>query len=340
MDAMNPVGIVLAACLLIALMPDAASAQTDRTREKPLAGDPLGGRVIVVDPGHGGTADYDDYRVGPGGEREEWINLRVALLLRDKLEERGAQVLMTRTEDEEVALSDRARLAVENEADVFVSVHHNATADPEVNFPIVYFHGNASENGASVMLATAMADRMNQYLFDGRAPVSVVSDHTIFPTAGTGVLRHSYGIPGVIVEASFFTNPEEEQRLRDPEYNRLEAEAYVMALEDFFYQRHPEIVEKYSLVSLPPFEVFQEAGRMSEEALLWKEDYEEGRRLMASDADLERALELLTRSARSFPDSWVAGKAHLARAEIMQRLGEKEQAETIRRRAAEFYVVP
>ena len=308
--------------------------------EKPVAGDPLEGRVVVVDPGHGGTAAFDDYRVGPAGEREEWINLRVALKLRDLLEERGAAVLLTRTEDVEVDLADRAQLAIENEADVFVSVHHNATADPGVNFPIVYFHGNASENGASVMLAKAMADRINQYLFDGKAPVSVVSDHTIFPREGTSVLRNSYGIPGVIVEASFFTNPEEEQRLKDPEYNRLEAEAYVMALEDFFYQCHPGILERYSMVQLPPFEVYQEAGRMADEARLWKQDYREGRRLMEYDADLEKALELLTRSVRSFPDSWVAGSAHTARADIMERLGRKEEADTIRLRVAEFYVVP
>ncbi|MCG6947753.1 MAG: hypothetical protein LJE93_02405, partial [Acidobacteria bacterium] len=40
--------------------------------------DPLAGRTICVDPGHGGTAEIDSYRVGPTGEREEWINLRVA----------------------------------------------------------------------------------------------------------------------------------------------------------------------------------------------------------------------------------------------------------------------
>ena len=352
---MNPMALLIVSGLLTAVLPGAARvqavpaqtalaitvpAQTVPAQEKPQAGDPLEGRVIVVDPGHGGTAEYDDYRVGPDGEREEWINLRVALLLRDKLEERGARVILTRTKDVEVELADRALLAVENEVDAFVSVHHNATADPDVNFPIVYYHGNASENQASVLLAKAMADRMNQYLFDGRAPVSVVSDHTIFPAAGTGVLRHSYGIPGVIVEASFFTNPEEEQRLRDPEYNRLEAEAHVMALEDFFYQRRPEILERYSKVRIPPFEVFQEAGRMSEEALLWKQDYLEGKRLMETDVDLERALELLSRSVRSFPDSWVAGKAHAARAEIMERLGKAEEAETILLRVAEFYVVP
>lgn len=322
-------------------MTSRTSGKADRgTASKPIAGDPLKGRIVAVDPGHGGTADYDDYRVGPAGEREEWINLRVALKLQEMLEEREAKVLMTRTEDVEVELEDRARLAVENDADVFLSVHHNATADPEVNFPIVYFHGNGSENRASVELAEIMGKQMNRHLFGGEAPVSVVSDHTIFPSAGTNVLRNSYGIPGVIVEASFFTNPEEEQRLKDPGYNRIEAEGYVRALEEYFSRRRPEILEKNSKVSVPEFEVFQEADRMDEVALKWKEDYREGLRLMEHDAGFEDALELLTRSARSFPDSWVAGKAHAARADIKERLGENEEAETIRLRVSEFYIKP
>ena len=319
---------------------DRSGKSYHKTTQKPVSGDPLKGRIIAVDPGHGGTADFDDYRVGPAGEREEWINLRVALMLRDMLEEREAKVLMTRTEDVEVELEDRVRLAVEHDADVFVSVHHNATADPEVNFPIIYYHGNASENRASVLLAGIMGEQMNRYLFGGDAPVSVVSDHTIFPSDGTNVLRNSYGIPGVIVEASFFTDPEEEQRLRDPDYNQLEAEAYVMALEEFFSRRRPEILEKNSKVDVPEFEVFQEAERMDEEALKWKENYEEGIRLMDQDVHLEKALDLLTRSARSFPDSWLAGKAHAARAEIKERLGKIEEAETIRLRVREFYIRP
>lgn len=337
--------------------------------------DPLADKTIVIDPGHGGTAEYDQYRVGPAGEREEWVNLRVALLLRDKLEERGARVLLTRTEDVEVALDVRARLAVENDADAFVSVHHNATADPGVNFPIIYYHANASENSASVELAKAMGRRINEYLFDDNAPVSVVSDHAIFPTAGASVLRNSYGFPGVIVEASFFTHPEEEQRLMNPEYNRLEAKAYVRALEDFFSEGHPPPLECYSTIRLPAFPVLQEADRMDPAALLWREDFEKGMALLseitqpgkqADDPEvpemkkpeypahatgdpettnlvkdnLEEALKLFERSARSFPDSWLAGRAHAARAEIMELLGEKEKADTIRMRVKEFYVWP
>jgi len=304
------------------------------------ADDPLSGRTICIDPGHGGTADTDTYRVGPTGEREEWIDLRVALILRDLLVERGAKVLMTRTGDVAVALQDRATLAVENGAEVFVSIHHNATADPEANFPVVYFHGNASENQAGVALGRALAASLADALFDGQTEVSLVSDHAIFPTAGAAVLRHSYGIPGVIGEASFFTNPDEEERLRSAQYNRREAEAYVAALADFFSHPIPPILDKGSLITVEPFPVFEEDERTRAIAVQWKKNWMAGVEAqgVGTPEALNQALELFTLSARSFPDSWVAGDCHARRAQILEALGNSDEAERERIRANEHYV--
>lgn len=300
--------------------------------------DPLRGRTIVVDPGHGGTAATDSYRVGPGGEREEWIDLRVALILRDLLEARGARAILTRETDVDVPLRARADLARDSAADAFVSIHHNATADPAVNFPIIYYHGYASANGASVQLARHLARHLTEALFGGSVEPSIVSDHVIFAGSGTAVLRHSYGIPGVIAEASFFTKPAEEARLRDTAYNRREAEAYVRALADFFAGPEAAIQPKESLAPLEPFRTAQEAERMSEEARRWREDFEEGQRLAAGTGrDLERAFELLTRSARRFPDSPVAGEAHMLRARVLDAWGRASEAEAARRRVREFY---
>ena len=64
--------LLIVTCLIGAAVTNAAQVE-----------DPLAGRTICIDPGHGGTADTDSYRVGPTGEREEWIDLRVALILRD-----------------------------------------------------------------------------------------------------------------------------------------------------------------------------------------------------------------------------------------------------------------
>ena len=72
---------------------------------------PLAGRVIALDPGHGGTAATDQYRKGPTGEREEWINLRVAQELKQLLEAAGARVLMTREDDVFVPLDERGEVA-------------------------------------------------------------------------------------------------------------------------------------------------------------------------------------------------------------------------------------
>ncbi len=300
----------------------------------------LSGKVICIDPGHGGTAATDSFRIGPTGEREEWINLRVALHLKKMLEEKGAKVLMTRTDDSNVAFDNRINLAIGNKADVFLSIHHNATADSAVNFPIIYYHGNASENKASVALGKSVAKQLQQALYRKSSPVSLVSDHTIFPTAGTKVLRGTYGIPGIIAEASFFTHPPEEKRLKSEAYNEKEAKAFLKALEAYFNIMPPPVVDKYSMGMIPPFRVFQEAERMSEVAKQWYQNYASGKRLMqhAHPDSLQQAFELFTLSAQSFPDSYVAAQCHQYRADILEKLGKKEEAAYEAKRVKEFYV--
>lgn len=301
---------------------------------------PLKGKVICLDPGHGGTADTDQYRVGAGGEREEWINLRVGMALKQLLEKEGAKVVMTREEDTDVALSERARIAVEQEVDVFVSIHHNATADPEVNFPIIYFHGKASENQAGVMLGELLVESLSKELYDNRNPASLVSDHVIFPKRGTAVLRGTYGIPAVLAEASFFTNPEEEQRLKDPDYNLREAQAYLDALQSFFSKKTPPIHNIDSRVKVEPFEVLQEADRMKPVAREWKSNFIEGYNLYQEGDSLllQKALKLFTVSARSFPDSWLARRAHSYRANIFEEMNKFAKQQETEGRVAEYYI--
>ncbi|GGN08577.1 hypothetical protein GCM10010967_50330 [Dyadobacter beijingensis] len=302
---------------------------------------PLKGKTICIDPGHGGTAATDSYRVGPGGEREEWINLRVGLLLQKMLEKKGAKVVMTRMEDVQVPLPDRARLAKDRKADLFISIHHNATADSAVNFPIIYFHGNQSENAASVDFGKELAARLLKYLHKPNTPVSLVSDFTIFADAGASVLRNSYGIPGVLAEASFFTNPSEEQRLKQPEHNRQEALGYTEAIIAFFAKPLAPIVARNSKIpAIPAFKVFQEAERMTPIARRWKQDFEEGKVFMTKKdtALLRESYELFTRSARSFPDSPVAGQCHQNRAVLLRKLGKAVEAGQEDQRFREYYV--
>ena len=305
------------------------------------AGIPLSasGKKICIDPGHGGTAATDSFRIGLLGEREEWINLRVALILKKMLEAKGAQVILTRSADEKVELSKRAEIAIENKADLFVSIHHNSTADRNVNFPIVYFHGAASENDASVQAAKFLAEEFKKQLFSGKGHRSVVSDYTIFPVKGAAVLRGSYSIPGLLAEASFFSNVEEEKKLKEEGYNEKEALAFANAIEIFFSHSRSAIKEKKIPDQLPVFHVLQESERMKPEALMWLNDFETAKELYEKKdtASIRIAYDLFSRSARSFPDSWVAKECHEYRSAILSKLKRVREAKEESIRAKEFY---
>lgn len=304
---------------------------------------PLVGRVICIDPGHGGTADTDHYRVGITGEREEWVNLRVGLYLKALLEEAGASVILTRTADVFVPLADRAALAVAQEADLFLSIHHNATADTTVSFPVLYYHGHASENKASIMLAKCLGEALVSGMYGGRqseTPITVASDHTIFPKGGAAVLRGTYGIPALIVEASFFTNPAEEQRLKSPAYNRVEAGAYLAGIRCFFEKPSEPIHPKHALVDpFTPFQVKQEADRMDTVALAWRRNYEAANRIYEQEISgrYGEACRLLLESITTFPDSYLAGASLNRYAELLRRMGKDGEAREAERRRQEYY---
>lgn len=320
--------------VLMVLFMHAAFAQTISNK-----GSILSGKLICIDPGHGGSAATDSYRQGPTGEREEWIDLRVGLLLKEILEEKGAKVLMTRSTDVTFPLAARSKMAVDNKADFFISIHHNATADPSVNFPIIYYHGLASENQAGVLFGKLLAKNLRKYMYKIKTPVSVVSDFTIFSGAGSSVLRGSYGIPGVLAEASLFTNPEEEARLKTRQHNYNEALAIAKAIEKFFKKGNLIISPKTPSKFPPQFATLQEADRMSAIARRWHQDYIDGKALMKKkdEESQQKAYDLFTQSARSFPDSYVAAKCHKYRAAILRKQGKTEEAIKEEIRVKEFY---
>jgi N-acetylmuramoyl-L-alanine amidase len=315
------------------------STQITFAQENSIKGGNLSGKIICIDPGHGGSAATDSYRQGPTGEREEWIDLRVGLLLKEILEQKGAKVLMTRSSDLPVPLAERSKMAVENKADFFISIHHNATADPSVNFPIIYYHGLASENQAGVSFGKILAKNLKTYMYKTNTPVSVVSDFTIFSGAGSSVLRGTYGIPGVLAEASLFTNPEEESRLKTREHNYNEALAIAKAIEKFFKKGNLNISPKTPSKFPPQFATLQEADRMSAIARRWYQDFINGKELMKKKdtESQQKAYNLFTQSARSFPDSYVAAKCHKYRALILRRQGKIDEAIKEEIRVREFY---
>lgn len=124
------------------------------------AGKPLEGITVMVDPGHG-NRDCGAYgAAGLYGPAEAELNLAVSLALRDRLEQMGATVLMTReTDDREtpkIVLDERVRMAVEAKPDFFLSIHHNSTGLTKAvtaDWTVSYYCEDDSESYAANLAA-------------------------------------------------------------------------------------------------------------------------------------------------------------------------------------------
>ena len=112
---------------------------------------PLSGKVIILDPGHGGV---DSGAIGSRGTREKEINLDVALRLKRKLEEAGARVIMTREDDSYLGLYERAAVANRFDGVLGISLHANFHPNSQVRGVEVFYHptGPAAGNWRSPFL--------------------------------------------------------------------------------------------------------------------------------------------------------------------------------------------
>ena len=189
----------------------------------------LEGTKICLDPGHGGQAYLPNYKRGPTGLREAEANLRVGLHLHDFLIQAGAIVFMTRTDDSFVSIPDRSEIANKNAVDFFISIHHNSFSDPETNYTSTWYHQDADDSRTSLDLARyvqqSVADALRLPQFP---PTGLYSDRLVIPS-GFGVLRQTKR-PAILCEASFYSNPEEEQRLKKESYNKREAYGYFIGI--------------------------------------------------------------------------------------------------------------
>ena len=205
----------------------------------------LAGMVIVLDPGHGGHADRPNYKRGPTGVREAQINWRVAKLLERLLVDAGVHVTVTRDGDEDVSLAERARIANEVKrpdggtgADLFISLHHNASSRKSANFSSVWYHGEGNWSEVSLDVAQSIAHQLGMQMRTNVAATSPLMSDQLMYDSGFGVLRQCH-VPALLCESSFFTNPAEEQRLRDAYYNLREAYGVYVGLCEYAYGGRP-----------------------------------------------------------------------------------------------------
>ena len=185
---------------------------------------------ICLDPGHGGQGHIPDYKRGPTGLREAEINLKVAFYLRELLEKAEAKVILTREDDTYISLAKRSEISNKNNADFFISIHHNGLDNnPKVNYTSTWYHGDADESRPSLDLARYIQQGVSDALRLPKSPPTGLYSDKLVVASGFGVLRLT-NCPAVVCEASFYTNPEEETRLRNDDYLKNEAYGYFLGI--------------------------------------------------------------------------------------------------------------
>ncbi len=195
---------------------------------RPYEGGSLAGKVIVIDPGHGGP---DSGAVGPTGVRESDVNLRVARELAAILQQRGAVPRMLRTGDTTVGegpysrrgeLEARLAASEQPDADFFLSIHNNAVGSGRA----------ATVQGTETYYWTPMSALPARILQDHQC--AALGTHNRFISwRPFYVLRHG-DMPRVLVECAFVSNPAEEQRMKSEEFARAAALGLADGLEEFF----------------------------------------------------------------------------------------------------------
>jgi len=200
--------------------------------EVTVAGTPLTGANVVLDPGHGGE---EPGAVGPAGTTEKSVNLAIAEETERQLEALGATVVLTRTDDYRISLISRAAIATSLQPQLFVSIHHNAAPDGPRDGPgaETYFQ-----------IASPESKRASGLIYEelvrafGAFDIAWVADRDAGakyrPRSGGGdyygILHRTAGVPAVLSEAAFLSNPAEEQLLADPAFQAVEAKALATAI--------------------------------------------------------------------------------------------------------------
>jgi len=182
---------------------------------------PLSGRRIAVDPGHPPAGS-----VGPTRLYEGDANLAVAYRLKRLLEEQGATVIMTRSDQSPVRLYDRTRLAESLNAEILVSIHNNALPDGVNPFEnhgtsVYYFHPGSLDLARALQRSLLEALGLRD-LGIGRASLALAR-----PT----------WMPAVLTEGAFMMMPEQEAGLRDPVFQEAYARGVLAGIREFLLER-------------------------------------------------------------------------------------------------------
>jgi N-acetylmuramoyl-L-alanine amidase len=216
-------------------------------------------RTVVIDPGHGGS---DPGAIGPTGLQEKDVTLKVAKRVAARLEkELGLNVVLTRDRDKTLSLEERAAIANDARADLFVSVHVNASPNRKA-YGIETFYLNTTDDRYAIRLAARenagseksigdlqfiLADLVTKSnVDDSRRLARAVQSGMVAQTGKRYSDVKDLGLksalfyvligvrmPSVLVETSFISNRREEKRLRQDAYLDALADGIVRGVREF-----------------------------------------------------------------------------------------------------------
>ncbi|MEK7850436.1 MAG: N-acetylmuramoyl-L-alanine amidase, partial [Deltaproteobacteria bacterium] len=219
----------------------------------------LGIKKIVIDPGHGG---HDAGAIGYKGMKEKDVVLDIGKVLRDILAERlGVEVVMTRDTDVFIPLEERTAIANTVGADLFISVHANASRNKNAGGIETYFL-NFAKDEDSMRLAAAenatttknMSDlqailndlMLNSKINESSKLARYVQGSMLDVMNGNGSKAKDRGVrqapfyvligaqmPSILIETSFITNKEDARRLADQVFQKTIAKAIAGGIEKY-----------------------------------------------------------------------------------------------------------
>jgi len=216
-------------------------------------------QLVVVDAGHGGV---EMGAKGPSGLLEKDVTLDVAKRIQAGLIKRlGVRVILTRESDKQVSLDDRTALANHEQADLFLSIHVNASPAPKARGAETYFLsyqatddearalaalenntiGVESPPGSQALGMVLWDLAQSQYLAESSKLAETIQNNLnqLLRIESRGVKQAPFKVlmgatmPAVLVEIGFITNSDEEDRLKDSSYRERIAQAIVDSVAAF-----------------------------------------------------------------------------------------------------------
>lgn len=180
--------------------------------------------LVVIDPGHGG----DDEGCSREGVTEREINLELALLLSEKLNEMGFDTVLTREDnDTKLSLEDRVALAEAKNANLFVSIHQNSSEEQEssVEGVEVWYCGNDPDNR-----------RLAQLVSMGAVDKTGAKQRELAESDELFVIREA-SMPSCLIETSFLSNKKERAAISNPAYQDKMAAGIAWGINYYFYPK-------------------------------------------------------------------------------------------------------